>query len=296
MLGEKTYSIRAVLGRRDKIVGRLASEGYIGKKAILSELHGMSVVIAKCLPEAISFDLILESLMDLAGVELTREHLKVIAWRIAGNVDRLRNFHPAVPWYRQCQEEYVPVQVVGLKRQYRKKELRIEATLQTLAGTPVPLKITKTWSPKFFGLISKSMGFSKPWGEYPYRNPLQVYGMRFYVLVEPRLCDSSGPKFEKLWMDEDARSIRPSGCVRFNQELLKLRHRTRSQFECPENYLPEFECHRCAVGRDRCPIAVHSRTFVTRRCPRCEKVAFFDPEVSERLCIDCYDEQLRGVA
>jgi hypothetical protein len=291
---QKVYTIRGVLVRRDKLLD--AAKPFVGRQIDATQLHALVAAFGKCLPKTIPTDILFDSLSHLLSSQLTTAAASDNAWRIAGNVDRLTSFHSVPPWSRQVLDEYVPVQILGMRRRFRFGQLRWEVTLQILAGTSTPRRIQKMWAPKFCGMLSRSFGFSKPWGEYRYEHPLQMVGMRCYVLVESSLCTAAGPGFEKLWTNDEGNEIKPHSCYSYNHELVKLRTRERSEFACPKNFPRELPCHRCIIGYDQCPLAAHAMTMTMKKCTRCDNTRPHDPELTSEICVECYDKQIRGKA
>jgi hypothetical protein len=236
--------------------------------------------MSKSLQKTITRDALWESILPHAGQVLTLEKLKEIAWRIAGNLPRLKEGKYATPWTSQSEQEWMPMQIVAssLGRDYFDK---LGATFQfrVLAGTACPLLIEKFWTRPFCGYLASDMGFSKPWGKYPFRDTCQFVGTRLYGQFTPETCEGA-PMFEVI-------SI-PSAFKKANQELLK--QRARIGFECPHGFT--HACRNCHVGYDQCPAAVHPYTYETRECPACKRDMLFDK--GSRVCIAC--EETKALA
>lgn len=239
-------------------------------------------------------DLVRESVLHTAGRPLTAALLAAEAWRLAGNLERLREYHAVPPWNRQAAPEYVPCQVLDVALEARERRRFAELTLRVLAGTPAGLQLKKTWSSKFVALLSRSLGFAPSWtGSLYFTTPLQLAGLQFYVLLEPRLCGAR-PDFEKLWTHERSRRIRPASCLTHNRQLLALRERALSHYPCVAGFAPAIPCHRCYVGLDRCPLATHAQTFPTQLCHFCAREELFDLALSTRMCRRCFQRRLKG--
>lgn len=259
------------------------------------EIRELAKAIHQRLPKKkILEDVVYESLTTLAARRFSAAVLDGVAWRIAGNLPRLESFHPATPWNRQPQDEYVPVQVSRVARSYRFRKPLAVLTLKILAGTPAGLQMTKQWSPALCRALAYRLGYERARHATPFRDTRELVGFRFYALLQPDLC-RNGPDFESLWLTEDGRRVHPGSCYSFNRDVIRTRSRS-DDFTCPQNYDPvDVPCYRCWIGRDRCLAAVHDKTFEKRRCDACEKEALFDPALVSAVCIDCYDRQLRSV-
>jgi len=135
--------------------------------------------------------------------------------------------------------------------------------------------ITKFWTRKFCNYLSQTLGFSKPWGNFPFKRQAELVGMRMYGLLEREKCS------RELFFDNLRGS---SGTSKYNRDLMK--QRKRMGFKCPQDY--KHECWKCHVGYDKCPVATHPRTYVKEECGVCEQVLFHDPRNLEmQTCIKC---------
>lgn len=254
-------------------------------------LDDLTTAIHEELPEKITWEVVYESLVSLAGTTLTEDLLDATAWRIAGNVPRLALHKPAVPWCRQEVDELVPVQVTNVHYGYtptKKPGGTFELTV--LAGTPASMVLSKFWTIGYCHLLKSMLGFSAPWGAYPFEDIRQFVDLRFTVRISSALSGTS-PQFEKIWQENDR--IKPQSLFDWNREI--MRRRARKRFKCPMNYeLEDVKCHYCWLGQDRCDAATHELTYQQRLCESCEKTAWFDPAApQDDLCIACYRKSLR---
>lgn len=284
---QRTYSIQKVLELRQRIISAPTLWSYRNRRLDGSLFVPFTEDLTRLLPGGIQRDVVRDSVRNLAGNMLTDQVLADTAWRIAGNIPRLKAMRAAPPWNRQVTDEYVPVQVVGAKPGRRNHRDFVQMSLQTLAGTSCPMLLQKSWSRPLCQAISQRLGFSKPWKPLPFNDVRQLAGLRFYVLIE---AARSGvrPEFDTLWYSNDGKKIRPSGCYEHNQQLIKMRARLPGVYECPRDFPAQMPCHTCIVGLDACPVAVHSATFERRQCPACRTVNWFDPaDLGTRFCIAC---------
>jgi hypothetical protein len=116
--------------------------------------------------------------------------------------------------------------------------------------------------------------------KYPYSHPAQFVGLRLWVLIDPELSRRE-PVFSKVaW---------PTSVSAWNKEQIKARFRIDPGYECPKGYPAVFECHKCPHGFKTCRAGTHREEWTEGPCPECGKEdAYFDPEISDDICIDCY--------
>lgn len=289
---KKTYSIPQVLALKNKICADHNVRGSLGELLVEEELNYFFQALRRVLPKDIPPESLLQSVRHLSGLRLTEPMLRELAWRLAGNVPRLRQGHAAPPWNRQAVSEYVPVEITSVHKLRRFGQIYAEWTGLILAGTPVGLSVTKTWSLRFCRAVSQRFGFSKPWGGHPFNDPAEFYGLRMYVLIDPQHCGSS-PGFADVWYDDDGEKIKPGSCFAYNQELIRIRYRVPGVFECPQGYPDSQHCYLCPQGTEHCLAATHPRTYEPRRCETCQTDdAYFDPAFPRRtMCVDCHQRQ-----
>jgi len=228
----------------------------------------------------------------LAGVTLTEEILDTVAWRLAGNLERLKLHRPALPWCRQEVDEIVPVQILDVYPGYTPtRKFGGTFPLRILAGTPASHIIDQFWTSGYCRLIAQILGFSAPWGKRQYIDLRQFVGLRLSVRIATELSGSA-PRFEKLWQEDD--KIKPASLYQWNQDVLRMRR--RDTFQCPRKYpLDQVQCHFCVVGTDECLAATHEATYTKSYCEVCEKDNWFDPASPQQdLCLECYHKSLRG--
>src|SRR5688572_19768697 len=65
------------------------------------EFETFMLDLYRALPSSVKFESIFGSVMSLVGVPLTPQVIKQTLWRLAGNLDKLREGIPATPWLRQ---------------------------------------------------------------------------------------------------------------------------------------------------------------------------------------------------
>ena len=249
---------------------------FIGADLSVEDYAELVDCLEGVLPSGISRPAIYDSLLHLVGRTLTSEELPKIAWRLAGNLSRLRR-HEAVPaWTTQTSLEWVPAQIVEslLGRDY-KQTLGSTFSFRILAGTSAGLIVSKFWTARYCGFLSGSMGFTRSYGKYPYSDLIELVGLRLYLLCDPE-HSGNRPGFNSV-------RVTPS-LEDFNKDKIKIR--LRDGFDCPKNFPIIRVCRKCPVGYDECPAAVHPRTFSSNYCYNCEENKLFDPsDLSE--CVEC---------
>jgi hypothetical protein len=245
----------------------------------LDELVGR---VVQLLPDDVSHDTVFESLRYLSGQQLTDNTSLVAAWRIAGNVQRLRSDVPAPPWATQAEREWTPVEFIAGKpyrNQYNK--LGTLFSFRVMAGSPCPMKIQAFWSDALCRAMARRIGFSAPWYSYPYRHPMEFVRLRCVVLIEPRLSRVE-PQFRDLL------ETQPSSIVTHNRKILKVRKHIQ---RCPHGWT--HSCHKCVVGYQQCVGGVHRLDYVKRACLVCGQEDYFDDDLATDRCINCQHRFLR---
>lgn len=245
-------------------------------------------LVREILPGEIWLQTLEDSLRHTLGDLLTQERLAALAWRMAGNIPRLRSRRPVPPWHGQTVLEWAPVQIVAARRERNRRGLLGTAyTFRILAGTACPLVTTGWWSSKQCSYYAKAFGFSKRGSpnarlppKYPYVAPEQFVGMRLNVLLDPEFSGKL-PGFNTAdW---------PSVFDDYNREQLRLRLRVDPGYECPNGFPLALPCHKCYIGYEHCAAATHRYDWFEQKCGECGKRdALFDKEMSTTLCIDCY--------
>lgn len=217
-----------------------------------------------------------ESLRGLSGQEFTSELMFDTAWRIAGNVEQLRNGVVVPPWNGQRELEWAPLQCLSARTaKNRWGETGSELTWRVLAGSACPLKLVKWWSAKTMRYLAPRLGFTKKYGKRPFQHPTQFAQLRMYALLAPELSSARSPGFLEVKL--------PGKFAEYNRKLIGGRYRLG--FACPHKYT--HPCHVCSVGYDQCPVATHPKTHYMDFCAQCGQEAHFDPDLSCEACIRC---------
>lgn len=269
---QAVFSYQRVKARRDKLFTR-ALRPYIDAHIVGTVVYDMSKDIMAELPETAVRTAVFDSIRALAGTILTSPAAGQLAWRLAGNVDRLIDGIPVLPWTRQIADELVPVCVENVRPYFRKNNSGQLLECRALAGTPCPMSFTQFLSDGNCRAISRALGFSAPWGHYPYSTAVQFVNLLFFAHVEAARSGET-PYFSK---------VSASGSmVKANRQLLEVRCRA---VPCPQGY--DHPCANCPVGHDVCEYGVHAQTYEPRYCENCKIDGFFDPADNGIMCVRC---------
>lgn len=237
------------------------------------------------LPPGLDPAVIARSIPELAGVRLTGVALRRAAYRLAGNVPRLREGRPVPPWTRQAFVEPVPAQVVAARPERSRRGRdgwRFSWTI--FAGTPCPRTVHKWWTVRTVHYLSSSFGFSRFRGAtsnvcpHPFRDPTELVTLRALLVLDPEYSDETGPGFRDVAF--------PSAIQRWNREQQRRRARVGPDYACPYDQPRRLPCYRCPVGYRDCRAATHEHTYESRACAACkDDAAPFDP--GAELCVNC---------
>lgn len=280
----RPYRLADVAARQRKILESGDLRDLLGEPLQGDTFRRFVDGLRACLPKKIPRELIEQSVQHLVGQVLTEERLEEEAWRLGGNTRRLKNLQPVPPWGGQPTLEWVPVQIVGGEH-YRTRWTNLAGMIyqfQVLAGTPCPHVMTKFWSRGVCRLAASRLGFSKPWGPRPFKDFLQMFNLRLYVLVDAEQSRDGKPGFTVIAEEQ------PSGVLTWNRRLLRMRQRDPAVgFVCPRRFPDSFPCYRCPMGLDECPAATHPETFVPGECPRCGSEQAWFRDARDAHCVDC---------
>ena len=277
MTERPSFNLAEIIRRRDRIFRRVM-EPLVGQTINGDSLDQMAVDLRRVLPDGATRDAIFESVRYLAGRQLTHVSAYQLAWRLAGNLPRLREGHPVGPWSVQHEDEWVPVQVLRcFPARDNRDRLGNEFSFRVLAGSSCPMRIRAFWKKRVVRFVAARVGFSQPWGDYPFHKAEQLVGLRFLALVEVAKSRSL-PEFHEIEC--------PQSLIDWNRKnVLRLRLRVGGE-KCPQGW--RHECHRCAVGYEECPAATHRLNYEVGSCTQCghDNVPF-DPEEESLYCISC---------
>lgn len=271
-----SISVPSVIAARDKICAGLVD--HVGTQPIGAEFDRFVEDLTGLLPANISQAIVYESLAHLLGQELLPALIRENAWRLAGNIQKLKEAQVIYPWQGQGEPEWVPVQV--MEADYTKTwkgESAFQYKLKILAGSSCPLFTFKTWTIKACSYIARSIGFSAPWKEFAFHDGHELVSMRFLAEIEAKYCKDNRPGFEKINC--------PDSLERWNKEILKA----RAHIEPPCPYGFTHYCFKCPVGYDQCKAGVHPKTYELKMCSICDDETNHDPGRG-MTCVQCKDK------
>lgn len=238
----------------------------------------MAHTLRGILPSGATYDAVFESVRYLAGRRLEPLEAYRLAWRLAGNIPTLRTGRSVLPWAIQQEDEWVPLEATRavLSKDYRGRP-GYDFVFRVLAGSPCPMKIRAFWRSGVAHYVSRQVGFSAPWGKYPFARATQLVGLRLIGRIEAERS-SVRPEFHEIEC--------PQSMGNWNRiNVLRLRLRVDGE-RCPRGW--PHACHRCALGYDQCPAATHYRTYEKGSCEGCMLPdQLFDPEDPSPHCNSC---------
>ncbi len=272
-----SFNLAEIFRRRERLRTRVLDQ-YVGTTVDGDALDRLTAALRTALPSGATGDAVFESVRYLAGKELTANEALRLAWRLAGNMPRLREGQAVGPWSAQPVNEWVPLQVLRAVPGRNSRDHRgTELSLRVLAGSPCPMRINAFWKRKAIRFVAYRVGFSR-WrdGTYPFQKAQQLVGLRFMGLIEAERSRTR-PEFHELEC--------PQSYVNWNRnEVLRLRLRVDQN--CPNGWV--HACHNCVVGYDECVAGTHKENYEVGTCNQCGHVGvFFDPEDHSLHCINC---------
>lgn len=289
---QPSYDLNRIFALRNKLCEDLVLtfSQEIGTVVLLKEL---TAVALRHLPPGIRERAVRDSLVDLLGKSLDRPLLYQVAWRLAGNVPRLKRNQAATPWLHQRQTEKSPAVIVHVERltrengsaSARQRETGGMVTFEVQAGTQTGMRLRKWWSTRFASRHRQALGFARlsrrpdnlPPGKpfLGFEDIRQLAHLRLSLRFTQESC-KDGLDFDGF--------VCPPAALEHNRKLLTLR--ARIEHPCPLGYT--HSCHVCSVGQDQCRAACHPLTYTQKPCTGCQKQqAFFDPAIRREVCVEC---------
>jgi len=261
-----------------EVLGRPVAGPAVGK---------LLTVCAAILPGSVDQEALKESVRCMTGRIPTRQDLDLLAYRLVGNLDRLKMHRPVTPWVTQPVNEKVLAQVIAYRPELRSR-LTTRFTIQLMSGLPAGLRTQVWWDLPRCGVVASIAGFDRPAqviGGNPkphlYAAPPQLVGLYGEVLID-------GTESSKTGVPTIAQFRCPNHLKAVNRHLLRLRFRVTPGHDCPRGYPITFPCHYCPVGYVECPAAVHEQHYVVAYCKGCDDAtAPFDPDWTLDKCVNC---------
>ena len=277
-------NVSRVLERRDKLAEYLV--GFQGRRPTGDEFHGLVQVLVGKLPPGCREQAVSASAGHLAGQLVTAPAAVTLAWRLAANVDRLKQGRAIIPRAWDSEAHWSALQVVGVRpivlypedkaRRQRGAYVRFLA----LTGQAAGLAFRRFWSIDLVRYFSTVAGFPKPWKDNAYEDERQIAGFRLAGYLEPERARDGMPGFKHLSV--------PAAFERWNKAVIAMR--VRDTNPCPRSLPLAVACHTCPAGLDECDAACHPVSYRVGTCPRCHQEAYFDPDpeaFNQDVCATC---------
>jgi len=242
--------LNRVFGLRDKLLDEVFAE-YIGYTPTGQQFAQLSQRVRRVLG-GVRGDVLLMSLRDLVGQEITRDLARTVAWRLAGNISKLRVGKEAGPWVHQAEEEWVPAQIISYSfKRSRWGEAGGLYRLRILAGSACPMILQQWWRSQFVRLLATRLGYSTGRGAFPMRHISELVNLRVWLLLDPKLSQEK-PGFYLVRCS--------SGLLKWNKQIVHMRYRQfdGKPWRCPRDYT--HPCCECEVGYLDCPASTHRET------------------------------------
>ena len=243
------YNLQRIVTVRDYLVRYTLAE-FTGFAPTGPHFEDFVAALCDGLPR-VDWQVMCDSVRDLAGVLLTEDVLRDTAWRLAGNISRLREGTPVPPWHNtQRGPEWMPAQIVSYQPA-RNKWGRPggDFRFRILAGTACPMVIGRFMTKSYCRRMAREAGYTSQRHDYPLGHISELVNLRAWLKIDPGQCRPGIPGFE--------RSRSSSGLFKWNRAIIKKRF--RQGWVCPYDF--DHHCHQCPVGYQDCPAAVHRETY-----------------------------------
>lgn len=219
------------------------------------------------------------SMLTLLGRSMTFNLAMGTAWRLAGNMPRLKNSVPIDAWTRQAEAETVPVQIIEVRRQRNRwNKQGYELRKRIMAGTPAGELVMRWVSHDYACYLAFQIGFSRKINKGVvrlYTDAHELTSMRLFVRLDP-VFSKDGQLTWRQWGIS-------TPLKRWNQEVMLARQKVTPP--CP--IAARHPCKVCYLGTDACIAGCHPRTYEQRQCVQCKALAYCDPANKLGWCINC---------
>jgi hypothetical protein len=274
---EIIYNLSQVDALRKKICKDPLLWKYYHTTPVGDDFAALVSDVGRLLGNTVALRVLEESSIPILGKELTEKRLNAFALRIAANIKRLRQGEVVLPWTRQAEDEWAPVEILRCwPSRNRKGDIGSYFQFLVLAGTPVGFSLVQFWSQRQCSYIGMELGFSGRKNR-PLYHPSYLVRLRFSALFEPKLS-LERPGFHKVRLT--------AGLARYNEPLMADRFYREPGCK-PRNYV--HACHVCWLGYGSCPLATHPLDYQQKICDNCgDPKAWHDPaDESLDMCINC---------
>ncbi len=278
---KKTARLRRKL--RDEALYPLMGETVVGEVADL-----VTERLAELLP-AVGVDVLQHTVeAHLLGRTLDLSTADWFCMRVAGNIRRLsRRIWPAplAPWTGQAEPEWLPAQIVGADWCLTGARQRVGCRYSfgiaggSYAGGVIERRLTTRQAGVLSFLV---FGFTR---DRRMRDPMQLFGLRCFLLSEPSLVRDNKPGTNRM--------AASSTMLAYNRTILRRRFRGLLKKRgpddaCPRKFPDSHMCHACSIGLDECYGATHLHQWVAIDCPGCgRRDVPCDEDRNPKLCVNC---------
>lgn len=267
------FSRSRILRRRAKLFRALSA--YINADIAGENIVGIADALLSELPETVVRAAVCDSVRVLAGAPLTQKKAALLAWRLAGNIDKLNAGSAVLPWSGQPVNEVIPVCVEKVTPFKNGNKAGYVLHCRGQAGSLCGELFTQFFSSNSLRVVARVVGFSSnSWGPLQYGGVAKHFvNLLFFAHLDADMS-RNGPSFHNV-------SVTPS-VLKHNKNLLLVRCQAAP---CPEGY--QHACANCFKGYDTCVYGVRAQTCVEAHCRTCGQTAFFDPAADGIACINC---------
>lgn len=234
------------------------------------------------------------SLQGDVGLELTSEKLNEISFRLAASWSKLKDGIPAQTWVSQENAEWVVVEIKDIKSHFSGDKSKKTIVMWVRSGAAAGLVVETSWSLKKINYLAKKRQSNDCcFGFYKYRIPdpekpaavyldyRQLIGLRCFAYVLPGK-EQSQPVI--------ATFAHSSGSMKYNKEFIdgRVRQLTKCRLKLPK----APDCWNCIAGRDKCLLAIRSKTLISKACQDCGGKFLVDPshDRPRLLCQTCFSK------
>lgn len=273
-MAQKLVSFRNAIKYRDIIFGRIRP--YIDTTLVGQTFRDFFDDVFSALPPTVVKDSVFESVRLLAGTTLDCRTASAFAWRLGGNTHTLIAGNTVVPWTRQINDEWVPLQIDAAEQYTNTKKNKPGYILHcvVLAGSPCPLKFSQFVSRPACVAVARASGFTSRRGKMPFVYHEYLTKMIFYALIDAQRSEMK-PYFTKV--------RHSSSAVNANRQILNIRYRVD---QCPQSF--PHECRDCVLGYGDCPAAIRAKRLERKMCPTCNAETYFEDRGTFSVCVACH--------
>ena len=260
-----------IIIRHKKKIFKKAFHEKFGNVLDKNSVSDLSVVISDMLD--VKESAVSNTLRCFSGKIIDYDLANHLSWRIAGNIEKLKQGILVTPWSNRTKDEWVAITIIGYEF-IPNVDAPHKYSFIVLSGSPCNLSSDFVLSDRKLNFIALKLGFNPNKPELTKNHPSELVKMRMAVLIERELSTSTKPNFKTVFV--------PNNYKTRNRMLMKFRN--RRGFTCPID--AKHPCYLCPVGYDNCGIATHASTYVQIHCDKCDSDSWAVNQDS-RICVNC---------